>query len=67
MTVLELFNAWQEWYPDTYVRLYTAGFDYIGSYMWGGLLLKKYAECKVVSFGFKDGFRYNPIILSIEV
>lgn len=66
MTVKELFIAWQEWETDTQVVVRNAGMDYLGAFPWANLLLKRYGDSEVVSFGFKDGNRDEPIILSIE-
>lgn len=66
MAVKELFIAWQEWETDTPVEVHSAGFDYLGLFPWAYHLFKKYGDKEVVSFGFKNGNRDEPIVLSIE-
>lgn len=66
MTVRELFVAWQEWETDTPVEVRSAGFDYLGAFPWAYYVLKKYGSNEVASFGFKNGDRNEPIVLSIE-
>lgn len=66
MTVKELFIAWQEWETNTRIVIYNAGFDYLGAFPWANPLLQKYGDREVISFGFKNGDRNEPIVLSIE-
>lgn len=66
MTVRELFIAWQEWETDTPVELHTAGMDDIELIPWACNVLKQFGSKEVVSFGFKDSNRGNPIVISIE-